>query len=408
MKIALISFHSSPLETLGEKDAGGMNVYIQRLSQGLNELDHSVDIFSRAFDSESANIEFQDENKFESIVRNFHFNAGPYDLKKSQFIDFVDGFVEKVISFCNKTDLKYDLISSHYWLSAIIGQKLSDYWQIPHVTTFHTLAEIKLSLGVEDGTDLQFRSKSEKEIIQRVDAIVVSTDLEKQDLILKYGAPETKIHSISPGVNLDLFKSIDRSESRRILNLDLQENIVLFVGRIDSLKGIDYLVEAMRQLGQKFPFRLQVVGGSLDASPELNELKSKIQEADLTDRVDIIGSVSQEKLVYYYNSCDIFVMPSLHESFGLAALEAMACGIPVVVSDVGGLKTFVTDSETGFLVAPANANEIAVRIALLLENDSLRNQIGEKAQIEARSRTWEITSREIALLYSNLVKSPNI
>ena len=164
----------------------------------------------------------------------------------------------------------------------------------------------------------------------------------------------------------------------------------------------------MRQLGQKFPFRLQVVGGSLDASPELNELKSKIQEADLTDRVDIIGSVSQEKLVYYYNSCDIFVMPSLHESFGLAALEAMACGISVVVSDVGGLKTFVTDSETGFLVAPANANEIAVRIALLLENDSLRNQMGEKAQIEARSRTWEITSREIALLYSNLVKSPNI
>ena len=207
---------------------------------------------------------------------------------------------------------------------------------------------------------------------------------------------------------MDLFKSIDRNESRRILNLDLQENIVLFVGRIDSLKGIDYLVEAMRQLGQKFPFRLQVVGGSLDASPELNELKSKIQEADLTDRVDIIGSVSQEKLVYYYNSCDIFVMPSLHESFGLAALEAMACGIPVVVSDVGGLKTFVTDSETGFLVAPANANEIAVRIALLLENDSLRNQMGEKAQIEAGSRTWEITSREIALLYSNLVKSPNI
>ena len=168
------------------------------------------------------------------------------------------------------------------------------------------------------------------------------------------------------------------------------------------MKGLDYLIEGMRQLGNKFPFRLLIVGGSLEDLSELDELISNIKESDLTDRVDIVGSVSQEQLVYYYNSCDIFVMPSLHESFGLAALEAMACGIPVVVSDVGGLKTFVTDNESGFLVAPANANEIAVRIALLLENDSLRNQMGEKAQIQAGSRTWEITSQKIAFLYSSL------
>lgn len=402
MKIGLISFHSSPLETLGEKDAGGMNVYIQRLSEGLNDLGHSVDIFSRAFNSAITNIEFQDESRFDSIVRHFHFEAGPYGINKSQFIDYVDEFVEKVIDFCNKNDLTYDLISSHYWLSAIIGKKLSDYWQIPHVTTFHTLAEIKLSLGVSDGTNLELRSQFEKDIVQNVDAIVVSTDLEKQDLISKYGASETKIHSISPGVSLDLFKPINQIESRSILNLDLHEKIVLFVGRIDSLKGLDYLIEGMRQLGNKFPFRLLIVGGSLDDSSELDELISNIQESDLTDRVDIIGSVSQDQLVYYYNSCDIFVMPSLHESFGFAALEAMACGIPVVVSDVGGLKTFVTDNESGFLVASANANEIAVRIALLLENDSLRNEMGEKAQIQAGTRTWEAASLKIAFLYSSL------
>lgn len=383
LRIAMLSAHSCPVGDLGARDTGGMSVYIRELAHELGEQGHYVDVYTRAHDPADRQIV-----ELGHQARLIHLKAGQEEtIHKLVVYSYLPEFNCNLENFRKNNGLQYDLIFSHYWLSGWAGKYLQQWWQVPHVVMFHTLGAVKNAIGIgEDASEL--RIVTEKEAVDDCQRVIVATEREKDELIQRYGALPDKIGIVPCGVNMELFKPIDRTIARQKLGIT-DEYIVLFVGRIDPLKGADRLLKAMPHLNTYNGLRLVIIGGDEYSRSEVEKLRKLTGELDIQDRVTFQGMVKQEQLPYFYSAADVCAVPSYYESFGLVALESLACGTPVVATDVGDLKNIIRQGETGYVVDENTPQNLADSINLLLSRPlrDMESAFSVRASISGYS--WE-------------------
>ena len=374
--IAVISVHTSPLARPGTRDSGGMNVYIRELSRQMARRAHTMDIFTRRVDAHTPEITIIDER-----TRVIQVEAGPVNGSKAAMQKHLVEFTDGVFAFHDTHNLHYDLVHSHYFLSGAVANALTEQWGIPHVAMFHTLAEAKNRHHPEEREPAS-RIRAEAEVAAAADVIICATEGEMEMLTRDYGADPERVTVVPCGVDTLRFRPMKRDRVRCRLHLPADEPLVLFVGRIEPLKGIDVALRAVAQLPA--PARLLVVGGDNQDAGRKDELLALAAELGIEGRITFLDAIPHADLPLYYNAADVCVVPSYYESFGLVALEAMACGVPVVASRVGGLKETVIDGHTGYLVPWRCADSFAERLGLLLSDDALRRKMGREARAERR------------------------
>jgi D-inositol-3-phosphate glycosyltransferase len=398
-RIAMITVHTSPVARPGGYAAGGMNVYVRETARQLGNRGISVDIFTRD-DGTQPKIAGLSRN-----VRLISLPAGPREpLPKEEISSFLPEFLHGMRRFRQQQDLHYTLIHSHYWHGGWVATFLAPRWGVPHVAMFHTLAEVKnRALVVQPESDS--RSDCERRIVAAADRIICAAEHERPILSRIYGAAAGRVSVIPCGVDLARFRPIDQAKARRQLELDPRP-LVLYVGRIEPLKGLDILVEAVAQLESR-DARLLVVGGDAQAEAEIRRLEQRALALGLHDRVRFVGVVDQAKLPAYYSAADVCVVPSYSESFGLVAVEAMACGTPVIASRVGGLMTTISDGRTGYLIPWHCPEPFAERIDLVLGNSELRANLGHAARRSVRRYSWDRIAAALAGEYANVCDEYN-
>ncbi len=397
--IAMLTMHSCPAGRPGTRDVGGMNVYVTYLARELAKAGCRVDIYTRsdrAHGDEIVNIT--------PFVRVVHVEAGPVDEPKHELPEHVPSFVSGVEAFRSDHRLSYELIHSHYWLSGIAGSELSTNWGVPHVSMFHTTALTKM-LARNGEQEPQGRVESERSVMADANAIIVSTEQERSDMSRLYGTDPAKISVLPAGVDLELFRPAEKPEARRSLGLP-EGNVVLSVGRVEPLKGFDILLMAMASMDERSDTTVVIAGGDEEDSPEFERLRELSQSLGLGDSVIFTGSVSQDELSVYYNAADVFVLPSYYESFGLVALEAMACGVPVIASRVSGPRSFVKSGETGYLIDRRCPEPFAQRLDVLLHNPMLRESMGRAARSRAEEMGWDAVGRRTLDVYDSVTLGP--
>lgn len=360
LKIAMLSVHSCPLGKLGGENTGGMSVYIRELCRELGRQGHLVDIYTRAHEPIHDQIVELGKN-----ARLIHLRAGQEEeIEKLAIYPHLAEFACEVENFRKHNGLHYDLIHSHYWLSGWIGKWMQRWWDIPHITMLHTLGAVKNAIGI-GMNEPDLRINSEKALVRDCNRIIAPTEREKEYLIHYYDASPKAITVIPCGVNLELFRSLEKEIARNYLGLD-GKGIILFVGRIVPLKGIDRLLMAMPYLENGQRLKLLVIGGDEYCRDEMKRLRSLAQSLQIHDSVSFLGLVKHEELPYFYSAADLCVLPSYYESFGLVALESLACGTPVVATKVGGLESVIRQGETGYVVLDNTPFRLANKMALLL------------------------------------------
>ncbi|GAB4527235.1 MAG: glycosyltransferase [Anaerolineae bacterium] len=407
-RIAMLSVHTCPLATLGGKKTGGMNVYVRDLSREFSRRGIAVDVFTRSQDPCAPHI----SNALAEHARVLHVPAGPeMPLDVSAIYPHLPQFVENVLQYVAHNRLAYDLIFSHYWLSGWVGHELRARWRIPLVQMFHTLGHMKNRVagqqteGVEPARDI--RVFTETDIMSWADCLIAATPAERAQMLWLYQADRRKIHVVPPGVDLNHFRPLDRAMAKNTIGVPLEHKMLLFVGRIEPLKGIDTLLKAMAFIRQQRPqlcagICLSIIGGDphdlADENTELARLKELSQALGLHDLVTFLGAKDQDRLRYYYNAAEVLIMPSDYESFGMVALEAMACGTPVIASEVGGLVYLIRDGHNGFHVPVREPEALARRIIGLLERPELRAAMSRAALESARRYGWpDIAERLLAI-----------
>ena len=401
--IAVISVHTSPLARPGTRDSGGLNVYVRSLGREMAGRGHTMDIFTRRTDADSPEITLLDETKGSAgRTRVIQIAAGPFDADKRVQRRYLEEFRRGVVAFQERNDLSYDLVHSHYWMSGWVGRTLADCWETPHVVMFHTLAEAKNRHHLGE-REPKYRIAGERTVVSGADRIICAGEAEARMLTDLYRAQRTGISVIPCGVDIDHFRPIERAAARAHLGLDADEPLILFVGRIEPLKGIDVLIQAASHL--EGPFRVLVVGGNEKDGRLLRDLARLAREQGVEDRVTFTAAATRDELPYYYNAADVCAVPSYYESFGLVALEAMACGVPVVATRVGGLKDTVQDGRTGYLVPWRCPEPFAERLDLLLTNEPLRRGLGREARAVAETYRWSRVAEQVESVYHDLVGS---
>jgi len=408
----MISYHTCPLATLGGKDTGGMNVYVRDLARELGRRGVGVDVFTRSQDEHVPHV-LHDLGYGNRVI---HVPSGPESpVEKDKLADYLGQFVAGVESFAQSKGARYDLIHSHYWLSGLAALDLRASWGVPVVQMFHTLAAMKNRVARSpDETASAFRLDSENRLLRDADCVVAATQAELAQFQWLYHADTRRVVVIPPGVDTSRFYPIPSDEAKEFVGVPCDRNMLLFVGRVEPLKGIDTLLEAMALLKQqgaldRHPMCVAVIGGDPEAGPEritdeMGRLKTMSASLDLDDVVTFLGKRDQDTLQYYYSAAIAVVVPSHYESFGLVALEAMACGRPVVASETGGLAFLVRDNETGFHVPAGDAQAMADRLRRLVEDEVLRTRLGHQAADYARNYAWPLIADQILSLYGTLLK----
>jgi D-inositol-3-phosphate glycosyltransferase len=412
MRIAMISYHSCPLATLGGKDTGGMNVYVRDLTRELGRRGVGVDVFTRSQDEHVPHV-LHELGYGNRIV---HIPSGPEtEVEKHDLANYVSDFVTGIREFQQTKGLNYSLIHSHYWLSGLAGLSLKEEWNLPMVHMFHTLAVMKNRVAQRPSeTTSTLRLETEQQLLREADRVVAATRAELAQIQWLYQAQTSNVVVIPPGVDGSRFYPIDKVEAKEYIGVSPDLKIILFVGRIEALKGIDTLIEAvalMRKNGvlESHPFCLAVIGGDPGPSAELmsaemDRLKELCESLGLGDLVLFLGKRDQDTLHYYYNAAEVVVVPSHYESFGLVALESMACGTPVVASETGGLAYLVRDGETGFHVPAVDPTALAEKLLLILQDDPLREKLGKQAAEYAKAYAWPLIVDQVLDLYATLLE----
>ena len=411
MRIAMLSYHTCPLATLGGKDTGGMNVYVRELTRQLGKMGIHVDVFTRSQDDHVPHV-LHELGYGNRVV---HIPAGPeHPVPKQELANYIPEFVEGIKAFACDKKIQYDVIHSHYWMSGIAAASLSDLWAgAPIVHMFHTLGEMKNRIARSDEErEGAYRIEGERQVIRRADRIVVATLAELTQLRFLYKADASKMVVIPPGVNVSRFYPIPSDEAKEFVGLKPDDRMILFVGRIEPLKGVDTLLEAMSclQMKESRPVHLAIIGGDPSASPEkmnaeMARLKNLCEVLGLDQSVVFLGVRDQDKLSYYYSAAEVVVMPSHYESFGMVALEAMACGTPVIASEVGGLAYLVRDGETGFTIPAEEPEMLCEKLSWLLNDRELHDSMSARAVEYAQDYAWEKIARQIVEVYEGLRKN---
>ena len=400
MHVAVITVHGCPTRQAGNKDSGGMNIYILEMAKRLAARGVQVDVFTRHHDPLDPQVVMLAPG-----ARLIHLPAGPPSLDKTGVYELLPQFASQMRRFVIENRLQYDLVSTHYWLSGLVGMRLASEWGVPHTTSFHTMAEMKRR-GRPEESEVEQRDSSELEIACSAQSVIVWTEHEKEAVVEYCGVDSSNVSVIPPGVDLSRFRPMSKQQSRDYLGYGEEKNI-LFVGRLEPLKGLDVLFRAVASLENTHSITLNVVGGDENSQEKarLQELASRMK---LTESVRFIGSVSQDELPVHYNAADVCVLPSHYESFGLAALEASACGRPVVASEVGGLPTIVQRGSTGFLVPAKQSDVMAERLCELLGDDLMRSRMGAAAREHAETLSWERSTDALLATYRDLIPTPSI
>jgi D-inositol-3-phosphate glycosyltransferase len=409
-RIAMLSVHTCPLAMLGGKETGGMNVYVRDLSRELGRRGFQVDVFTRSQNPAVPRVDSLGQNS-----RVIHVPAGPmapYD--RNLVYDHLPEFVAGVKHFAESQGISYDLIHSHYWLSGWVARELRRTWDIPIAQMFHTLGRMKDSVAQRpEEREIPRRIEVETQIMAFADRLVAATPLEKAQMVWLYGADPCKIEVVPCGVDLSLFRPLSQERTRQQLGVCDRRYMVLFVGRIEPLKGIDTLFRAMAIVAEDFPhwedeICVCIVGGDASEKPEainaeMERLRTLREELGISDLVTFLGAQAQDTLPSYYSAADMVVVPSHYESFGMVALEAMACGTPVIASKVGGLSFTVQDGITGFHVPERDPEALAEKISLLLKDQDLRSRLSVQATQWVQRYSWSKVAGQIVSLYRRLV-----
>ena len=411
LRVAMLSYHTCPLATLGGKDTGGMNVYVRELTRQLGQMGIHVDVFTRSQDDHVPHV-LHELGYGNRVV---HIPAGPETpLGKREMSEYIPQFVEGVKTFASERGITYDIIHSHYWMSGLAAASLSDQWGgTPIIHMFHTLGEMKNRIArTEAEREGEYRINGEKQVLGRVDRITVATLAELTQLRFLYRADPNKMVIIPPGVDVSHFYPIPSDEAKTYVGLQPEDRMILFVGRIEPLKGVDTLLEAMAcvQLDEvNHPVHLAIIGGDPSASPEdmtteMARLQKLCDDLGLDKSVMFLGKREQDKLPYYYSAAEVLVMPSHYESFGMVALEAMACGTPVIASEVGGLAYLVRDGETGFTIPAEEPETLCEKLSWLLNDKALHQKMSGQAAEYAQDYAWEKIAKQIVDVYEELVE----
>lgn len=402
-RVAMLSMHTSPLDQPGTGDAGGMNVYVLQVASRLAEAGVAVEIFTRATSSELPECVMAAPGV---TVR--HIPAGPYEgLMKQDLPGQLCAFTAGVLrAEASRPPGYYDILHTHYWLSGQVGWLAKDRWGIPLVHTAHTLAKVKNELLAEGDTPEPLsRVVGEEQVVGEADRLVVNTPSEAEDLILKYSADPAKISVVPPGVDLTRFTPGDGTATRRSLGLPADARVIAFVGRIQPLKAPDLLLHAAEVLSREDPrlaerTHIVYVGGlsgtGLERPGELHDLAVRF---GLARRVHFLPPRSGQALVDIYRAADLVCVPSFNETFGLVALEAQACGTPVVAASVGGLPVAVHDGVSGVLVKGHSADDWGRVLGRLLGEDDLRALLADGARTHAEKYSWSRTAAGLLATY---------
>jgi len=400
LRIAMFSVHSCPLGNLGSRDTGGMSVYIRELARELGKMGHAVDVYTRAHDP-------ADEQIYEigSNARLIHLQIGEVErMHKLVLYAHLADVACAVENFRKNNDLQYDLIHSHYWLSGWVGRHLQVWWGIPHITMFHTLGAVKNAIGIGE-EEPELRVVNEKELVSECHRIIAATDKERKDLLDHYGASPDKISVVPCGVDLGLFRNMDKVTARKHLGFN-GSNIVLFVGRVEPLKGIDLLFTALPRLKPGRELRLVVVGGDDESRSEVEKLRNLSRRLHIEDIVTFTGTVRQEDLPLYYSAADVCVMPSYYESFGLVALESLACGTPVVATRVGGMEGVILPGRNGYLTNDNAPAHLAAGIdAILAKRNGVSISAAEIRSSVSRFSWSNVAGRIVAAYRATLSRT---
>ena len=408
--IAVLSVHSCPLAALGGKETGGMNVYVREVSREMGRLGLQVDVYTRSQNPHISRIVPLGRN-----ARVIHFPAGPEEpIPKNEILNFLPEFTDQILRFTKKNRIRYDLIHSHYWLSGWVAGQLKRQWSIPFIHMFHTLGALKNSVSRnQEEEEPQGRLRVEKQIMSIADCLIAPSPWEMEQMILHHHAQSSKVQVIPCGVDLTLFKPIPALKAKKFLGLSERE-FILFVGRIDAIKGIDVLIKAVNHLSRK-PLKgkqglgLIIIGGELDEDPqaesqEMQKLRKMVSQMKLQEKVAFWGAQRQDLLPYFYSAAKALVLPSRYESFGMVALEAMACGTPVIASKVGGLQYTVENGKTGFLIPEGDWQSMADRIQEVIENPSLAKRLIQAGLSKVKQFSWPTVTKKIISIYDSLIE----
>jgi len=394
-RVAFLTVHACPLAPPGRGKSGGMNVHVRQLARALGKMGILVDIFTRSHGDEPEIIEY-----ISDCVRVVHLPAGEAEVPLEELYGCLPQFLEGVEEFQRENGLIYQAVHSHYWLSGWVGQEMARNLNIPHLVTFHTLALIKMQSRAGEKEPLQ-RQQTEREIMASASKIVAFSPHERDAMARLYGADPKRIELVPCGVDLSRFRPLDQEESRRRLGLN-GDKVFLYVGRIESLKGVDLLVHTAAHLEIPQGVRVLVVGGDDGQNQEVERLRQLAQDLDVAEVVDFVGQVDQEELPVYYSAADVCVVPSFYESFGLAALESMACGTPVVASRVGGLSTIIQHGHTGYLKSWRCPEAFANSLEMITSSKSLLESMGQAARRRAEGMGWDQVASAMAAHYESL------
>ena len=393
--LALLSVHGCPFARLGERDTGGMNVYLLQVARELGRRGHRADVYTRVHDPNDPEIVELGEN-----ARVIHIQAGPHGETKQGLHRHIPEFVHGLEEFCERDGIEYDLVHSHYWLSSLAAIELCGRWDVPHVATFHTLARAKLEAR-PDEQESQTRIDAEHAAMLGADSMVVSTGRERSDIARLYRVPTGKVDVVPAGVDLEMFRPLGRDESRRLLGLGGERLILAVAQRIEPLKGLDVIIEALPLMDDGGETRFLVVGGDENSAGEVARLQGVAAELGVEERVTFAGAVSQNELPAYYSAADVCVLPSYYESFGLAALESLACGTPVVASRVGGPLSFIVDGVNGHLVPERSPGAYARCLDVVV---SQGEEMEEAARRTASGLGWDSVAEGLLAHYSSLIE----
>ncbi len=405
-RVATLSVHTSPLDQPGCGDAGGLNVYVTEVAKRLAERDIAVDIFTRATSSDLApTVELVPGVTVRHIV------AGPYEgLDKNdlpaQLCAFTSGVLREEAAH---EPGWFDLVHSHYWLSGQVGWLAKERWGVPLVHTMHTMARVKNALlAAGDAPEPAMRAIGEAQVVDAADRLIASTAEEAAQLVDLYGADETRVETVAPGVDLDLFTPGDQRAARARLGVAPDATVVLFVGRIQPLKAPDVVLQAAAILLERCPelrdrLVVAVVGGPSGTGLAEPEQLSKLAGAlGIADVVRFDPPAHREVIADYYRAADVTVVPSYSESFGLVAIESQACGTPVIAARVGGLLTAVADGTSGLLIDGHDPVSYAAALQSIIENPARRATHSRGALAHAARFGWSATVDRILEVYSAL------
>ena len=389
MRIAVISVHGCSCIQPGGTDAGGMNVYVDQIARRLARVGNSVVVYSL----DHAEIDHDTELRDYELV---HLRIADTALQKNQIPERLPDFTAAVANDIATNNRNFDLITSHYWLSGVVGCDLSRNSSIPHITSFHTLASIKKRVRPEE-QEPEIRFSSEDRVARDADAVVAWTDGEANHIAREFGLSRHRIVIVPPGVDTKRFAPLD------VLTDPTTKNRILYVGRLDALKGIDLLIEAFAEvIDRGIDAELQIVGGG--SADEFRRVLGRISQLRLNEHVKLPGVLPQSELPKIYSNADCIVAPSFHETFGLAVLEAAACGTPAIAADVDGLRAIVVDGQSGYLVGKRDPQLYADKIVGMMENTKVREKMSKAARKRAETLSWDTTVDGLINVYNRIAE----